>query len=282
MRRRPRSGRRSSTSSTGRSTIHITGGLMVAETAEELQLLHDKREIEQEAGLETHVLEGGELRQFAPYLADDLLGATCCPDEGHANPMLAAPLFALRAAQAGAELRTHAGVTSVDVDAGRRHAALHRHDRRRADPRAPDRQRGGRLGERPRGAVRPPPPDPRRGAAPQRHRAARARARADGAAHRPTADAEAVRQRTRSSSAAAGPPTRSRRRSGSRRPGRAPPGTPRIAMRVVPLLADVRIVRTWSGVMAFTARPGTDRGRVRPRPRLPHADRDDGLHARAR
>jgi glycine/D-amino acid oxidase-like deaminating enzyme len=25
-----------------------------------------------------------------------------------------------------------------------------------------------------------------------------------------------------------------------------------IAMRVVPLLADVRIVRTWSGVMAFT------------------------------
>jgi sarcosine oxidase, subunit beta len=26
-----------------------------------------------------------------------------------------------------------------------------------------------------------------------------------------------------------------------------------IAMRVVPLLADVRIVRTWSGVMAFTA-----------------------------
>jgi glycine/D-amino acid oxidase-like deaminating enzyme len=48
--------------------MHITGGLMVAETPEELRLLHEKREIEQEAGLETHVLEGGELRQFAPYL----------------------------------------------------------------------------------------------------------------------------------------------------------------------------------------------------------------------
>ena len=29
-------------------------------------------------------------------------------------------------------------------------------------------------------------------------------------------------------------------------------GNTAIAMRVVPLLADVRIVRTWSGVMAFT------------------------------
>ena len=68
---------------------------MVAETPEELQLLHDKQAIEAEAGLETHVLEGAELRRFAPYLAEDLLGATYCPAEGHANPFLAAPLFAL-------------------------------------------------------------------------------------------------------------------------------------------------------------------------------------------
>jgi glycine/D-amino acid oxidase-like deaminating enzyme len=97
--------------------IHITGGLMVAETPEELRLLHDKHEIEAESGLETRVLEGAELRGFAPYLAEDLLGATWCPDEGHANPMLAVPLYALRAAQAGAELRTHAAVTAVDVAA---------------------------------------------------------------------------------------------------------------------------------------------------------------------
>lgn len=96
--------------------VEITGGLMVAETPEELALLHEKREIEEEAGLETHVLEGAELRAFAPYLADDLLGATWCPEEGHSNPMLAAPLFALRAAQAGAELRTHAAVEAVQAD----------------------------------------------------------------------------------------------------------------------------------------------------------------------
>ena len=38
--------------------IHTTGGLMVAETADELQLLRDKHVIEEEAGLETHVLTG--------------------------------------------------------------------------------------------------------------------------------------------------------------------------------------------------------------------------------
>ena len=93
--------------------VHATGGLMVAETPEELQILHDKHLIEQDAGLETHVLEGRELRRFAPFLADDLLGATYCPDEGHANPFLAAPLFALRAADRGAVIRTGVCVTGV-------------------------------------------------------------------------------------------------------------------------------------------------------------------------
>lgn len=94
--------------------VHATGGLMVAETPEELRILHDKHLIEQEAGLETHVLEGEELRRFAPYLADDLLGATFCPQEGHANPFLAAPLFALRAVERGAVVRTHVEVTAVE------------------------------------------------------------------------------------------------------------------------------------------------------------------------
>jgi glycine/D-amino acid oxidase-like deaminating enzyme len=93
--------------------VHTIGGLMVAETPEELQILHDKHLIEEEAGLETHVLEGDELRRFAPYLADDLLGATYCPQEGHANPFLAAPLYALRAVERGAVVRTHVEVTSV-------------------------------------------------------------------------------------------------------------------------------------------------------------------------
>jgi glycine/D-amino acid oxidase-like deaminating enzyme len=95
--------------------VHTTGGLMVAETPEELQILHDKHAIEAEAGLETHVLEADELRAFAPYLADDLVGGSFCPAEGHANPFLAAPLFALRAVERGAVVRTHAEVTAIET-----------------------------------------------------------------------------------------------------------------------------------------------------------------------
>ena len=94
--------------------VHVTGGLMVAETPEELGILVSKQRIEQEAGLETEVLTGTALHEFAPYLAEDLAGATYCGREGHANPLLAAPAFAARAIEAGARIRTHAAVTSID------------------------------------------------------------------------------------------------------------------------------------------------------------------------
>jgi glycine/D-amino acid oxidase-like deaminating enzyme len=102
----------------GSLEMHVTGGLMVAETPEQLALLHDKQRIEEQAGLETHVLEGEELRSFAPYLADDLAGATFCPLEGHANPLYAAPLYALRAAGHGASIHTHTALTAVEAQPG--------------------------------------------------------------------------------------------------------------------------------------------------------------------
>jgi glycine/D-amino acid oxidase-like deaminating enzyme len=96
--------------------MHVTGGLMVAETAEQLAVLHGKQKIERDAGLETTVLENEELRKFAPFLAPDLAGATYCPSEGHANPLLAAPLYALRAAELGAVIRTQARVKAIDTE----------------------------------------------------------------------------------------------------------------------------------------------------------------------
>jgi glycine/D-amino acid oxidase-like deaminating enzyme len=50
--------------------------------------------------------------------ADDLAGAAFCPGEGHANPFFAAPAFAKRALERGAVIRTQAAVVGVDVDDG--------------------------------------------------------------------------------------------------------------------------------------------------------------------
>jgi sarcosine oxidase, subunit beta len=98
----------------GAVDLHRTGGLMVAETPEHVRLLHAKQRIEQEAGLETHVVEGDELRALAPYLSDRIVGATYCPAEGHVNPLMAVPLLALRAVERGAVIRTHAAVVGIE------------------------------------------------------------------------------------------------------------------------------------------------------------------------
>jgi glycine/D-amino acid oxidase-like deaminating enzyme len=99
--------------------VHLTGGWMVAETDEQLRTLYEKHELEQLAGIETEVVVGARLRERAPYLAENLTGATYCPIEGHANPLVVAPLYALRAVQHGAVIRTQAGVRSIEADSTR-------------------------------------------------------------------------------------------------------------------------------------------------------------------
>jgi glycine/D-amino acid oxidase-like deaminating enzyme len=94
--------------------VHFTGGFMVAETEEELKVLRDKQSIENKAGLETHVLTGDEMRNFAPYLAPDLSGIAYCPREGHANPLLVGPTYAFRAMELGAKIRTNCEVLKIE------------------------------------------------------------------------------------------------------------------------------------------------------------------------
>jgi glycine/D-amino acid oxidase-like deaminating enzyme len=96
--------------------LHQTGGWMVAETPEQLTLLHEKHVLEEEAGIHTEVLTGSELRDRAPYFSDRVIGATYCDLEGHANPLIVAPLYARRAVEHGARVRTRTEVFSIDVD----------------------------------------------------------------------------------------------------------------------------------------------------------------------
>lgn len=98
--------------------VHQTGGWMVAETPAELAVLSEKHALEQAAGIETEVVTGAALADRAPYLSPRLLGASYCPAEGHANPLVVAPLYALRAVQAGATIRINTDVRRIDVRSG--------------------------------------------------------------------------------------------------------------------------------------------------------------------
>ncbi len=96
--------------------LHQTGGWMVAETEEQLAILREKHVLEEQAGIHTEVLTGSAMRDRAPYFSERVLGASYCDLEGHANPLVVAVLFAQRAAEHGAQIRTHTEVFGIDVD----------------------------------------------------------------------------------------------------------------------------------------------------------------------
>jgi glycine/D-amino acid oxidase-like deaminating enzyme len=103
-------------SSGGRVAYHEIGGVMVADTDAELALLREKHLIEADAGLETHVLEGEALREVAPYLSPAVRAVTYCPQEGHVDPLAAVPLIAADAVARGARIRVHAAVRSIGAE----------------------------------------------------------------------------------------------------------------------------------------------------------------------
>jgi glycine/D-amino acid oxidase-like deaminating enzyme len=93
--------------------VHLAGGLMVAETREQRDVLERKSALERRHGLETHVITGDEARAIAPYLSSAVRAACWCPAEGHANPRLVGPAFAAAAVRHGATVRTRARVVGL-------------------------------------------------------------------------------------------------------------------------------------------------------------------------
>ncbi|MDX3975463.1 FAD-binding oxidoreductase [Shinella sp.] len=67
--------------------IKKNGGLMVAETEEQLAFLHTKAAQERSLGLEVDILDRADLDRMAPYLGPAVIGAEICFDEGKLNPL---------------------------------------------------------------------------------------------------------------------------------------------------------------------------------------------------
>jgi sarcosine oxidase subunit beta len=93
--------------------IVMQGGLMIAETEAEHELLLRKNALEVQAGLTVRIVDRAELRRLAPYLSEQVRFASFCPQEGHANPRLIAPAFAASARANGAVFRLNARVRTL-------------------------------------------------------------------------------------------------------------------------------------------------------------------------
>lgn len=93
--------------------VAITGGVLVADSPDQLPVIERKVAIEHEQGVASELLSAADLRELAPYVAEGMAGGEFCPDEGKANPLLATAALAASAAAAGARIMPRTELVSL-------------------------------------------------------------------------------------------------------------------------------------------------------------------------
>ena len=69
--------------------LSVNGGLMVADTEQQLKFLYKKCEEEKTAGLEVEIIENHQIKKNYPFLSKKIVGAEFCAHEGKLNPLVA-------------------------------------------------------------------------------------------------------------------------------------------------------------------------------------------------
>ncbi len=98
-----------------------SGHLKLARSLADLQALHDYAASSQGFGLDLQLLDRAQLRARFPWVGEVAVGASFCPDDGHANPRLVSPAFAQAARRHGAQVHEQCAVSSVAHDGQRFH-----------------------------------------------------------------------------------------------------------------------------------------------------------------
>ncbi len=98
--------------------VSLTGGILVADSAEQMRAIERKVDAEHHQGLRSELLSAADLRAHAPYLADGMVGGEYCADEGKANPLLATAALARAATESGARVMARTEVLNLAQENG--------------------------------------------------------------------------------------------------------------------------------------------------------------------
>jgi sarcosine oxidase subunit beta len=93
--------------------LRRTGGFMVAETDTEVEELRDKFRLEQQNSIRSQLLSGDEARREEPMLGPGVQLVDACEEDGYANPLLLTPAYLRAAAGAGASIHAFADVGAI-------------------------------------------------------------------------------------------------------------------------------------------------------------------------
>ncbi len=95
------------------------GNLRLGKTPQHLAILEKLVGASAAGGLDVRMVSGDEARAICPYMSDEVIGASWCPTDGHANPMTATLGFYKRARELGARFVTGEGVIGLKKIKGR-------------------------------------------------------------------------------------------------------------------------------------------------------------------
>ncbi len=98
--------------------FHQTGGYKIATTVEEVERLRKGAEGQSRAGLDLRWLEPADLRREAPWLSDTILAGTYCAQDGFASPLRVGPAVRAALAAAGAVIHEHCLIRSIEAGKG--------------------------------------------------------------------------------------------------------------------------------------------------------------------
>jgi sarcosine oxidase subunit beta len=96
-----------------------TGHLRLARKEADITVLQLHLQAVGEHGLHLEFLDRGDIERRFPWLGRTVMAATHCPTDGHANPRIIAPAFAAAARKAGARIAEGAEVVEAAHDGGR-------------------------------------------------------------------------------------------------------------------------------------------------------------------
>ena len=99
------------------------GHIRVAYTEEQVGVLEKYARGARDYGLDLQMIYGEEMRARYPFLGKEVKAASLSPEDGHANPRLAAPAFARAAIRLGARIFENTEVTELAKEGGEFRAA---------------------------------------------------------------------------------------------------------------------------------------------------------------
>ena len=89
------------------------GNLRLGKTEEHLKKLQTLASNAQSVGLDVRMVDAKEVQEICPYLSKDIIGASWCPTDGHANPLTTTLGFYKRALEMGVRFFTDAQVKEL-------------------------------------------------------------------------------------------------------------------------------------------------------------------------